>query len=208
MGSDIVIDFLQRMQVSMSSTNVFPTVFLPKSLFLNYDLNMTYVQSLRESICLFLILLISLHVGVMQLVVHSHESIQAVGALAEYTIHNTPPWLPCYGCGRLLLGRMACRTLLPIGEALALNNELGAGERLGQDVCPHDLGGASDYSDAAFRDTLLDPEVANVDVAAALRAWAASVDERHRRIVVLVDDGGRHRLALCDDEAPEADHFG
>ena len=49
---------------------------------------MTYVRSLRELIRLFLILLISLHVGVMQLVVHSHELIQAVGALTEYTIHN------------------------------------------------------------------------------------------------------------------------
>ena len=97
--------------------------------------------------------------------------------------------------------------LVPIRQALSFDNELRAGEWLGEDVGPHGLCRASDYVDAAVLHLFLDPEVADVDVSAALGAWSAVVNEGHRRVVVLVDDGGSRVLPLGDDEAAKADHL-
>ena len=97
--------------------------------------------------------------------------------------------------------------LVPVGEALALRDELSAAEGLGEDVGPHDFGGAADDCDAPVLNLLCNPEVADVNVTTALGAWAAFVHKSHCGVVVLQDDGRDSRLALGDDKVPEADDF-
>jgi hypothetical protein len=133
---------------------------------------------------------------------HSSHTTSAI-LDTQSEIHQTETYFTTHPC----LGTLSLGVLLPVGESRALLDELCSLQWLGQQVGHHLLGGHVHDLDLARFLSLVQPEMADLDMPGSLERWSASLHQSDAARVILVEHRrpcviplGRHEVppeSLC-----------